>query len=162
MAKKKVAGGSAKAARRKERKKKGAIQARRKKDFAFRGYTLEELQKLSMTELLPLLPSRARRSLTRGLNEVQQGFVDRLLKGKKPVYRTHQRNIVILPGFVGKKLAVYNGKEYKEVDGSTERLAVQLRLDAFFVQEKSNRETTLVSVAYGVHTEQQTRGMRLL
>lgn len=107
---------SAKAARRKARKRKGAIAARRKKEFTFRGLTLDELQKLSVDEVLPLLSSRARRSYVRGLNEEEQVFVDRLLKGDRPVLKTHRREIVILPSFVGKKVAIYNGKEYKEVE----------------------------------------------
>ena len=52
----------------------------------------------------------------RGLNEEEQVFVDRLLKGEKPVLKTHRREIVILPSFVGKKVAIYNGKEFKEVE----------------------------------------------
>ena len=107
---------SAKSARRKARKKKGAISARRKREFTYRGFTMDELQKLSLEEILPLLPARARRSYMRGLNPEEQTFVDRLLKGNKPVLRTHRREIVILPSFVGKKVAVYNGKEYKEVE----------------------------------------------
>ena len=107
---------SAKAARRKARKRKGAIAARRKKEFTFRGYTLDELQKLSLEEIMPLLTARARRSYSRGLNPEEQMFVDRLLNGDKPVLRTHRREIVILPSFVGKKVAVHNGKEFKEVE----------------------------------------------
>ncbi len=107
---------SAKAARRKARKRKGAISARRKREFTYRGLTLDELQKLSMEELLPLLPARARRSYSRGLNAQEQVFVDRLLRGDKPVLRTHRREIVILPKFVGRKVGIYNGKEYREVE----------------------------------------------
>ena len=117
MARKQAKGtSSAKAARRKIRKRKGAISARRKKEFNFRGYTVEELQKLSLDEVLPLLSARARRSYQRGLNTEEQAFVDRLMKGDTPVLRTHRREIVILPSFVGKKIAVYNGKEFREVE----------------------------------------------
>lgn len=107
---------SAKAARRKARKRKGAIAARRKKEFTYRGHTLDELQKMSVEEILPLLSARARRSYSRGLNPEEQVFVDRLLKDDKPVLRTHRREIVILPSFVGKKVGVYNGKEFNEVE----------------------------------------------
>lgn len=109
-------GPSPKAARRKARKKKGAISARKKKEFSFQGFTVEELQKMPIDEVLPLLTSRARRSYTRGLNSEEQVFVDRLLEGKKPVLKTHRREIVILPSFVGKKVAVYNGKQYMEFE----------------------------------------------
>lgn len=117
MARKQTKGvSSAKAARRKIRKRKGAISARRKREFNFRGYTIEELQTLSLDDVLPLLNSRARRSYQRGLNTEEQAFVDRLMKGDTPVLRTHRREIVILPSFVGKKIAVYNGKEFREVE----------------------------------------------
>lgn len=107
---------SPKAVRRKARKRKGAISARRKREFTYRGLTLDELQKLSLDEILPLLPARARRSYQRGLNPEEQTFMDRLQKGDKPVLKTHRREIVILPSFVGKKVAIYNGKEYKELE----------------------------------------------
>jgi len=35
---------------------------------------------------------------------------------KKEILRTHRRDIVVLPEFVGKKVAIYNGKEYKVVE----------------------------------------------
>src|SRR4030042_5091568 len=64
--------GSAKAARRKMRKKKSQIQARRKKEFTYRGYTMEELLKLPFAEIIELLPARARRTYIRGLNTEQE------------------------------------------------------------------------------------------
>ena len=107
MARKQTKGvSSAKAARRKIRKRKGAISARRKKEFSFRGYTLEELQKLSLDDVLPLLSSRARRSYQRGLNTEEQAFVDRLMKGDTPVLKTHRREIVRLASGVGTSIGV--------------------------------------------------------
>jgi small subunit ribosomal protein S19 len=109
-------GPSPKAARRKARKKKGAITARKKKEFTFQGFTVEELQKMPLEEILPLLPARARRSYIRGLNSEDQVFVARLTAGNKPVLKTHRREIVILPSFIGKKVAVYNGNKYLEFE----------------------------------------------
>ena len=106
----------AKAARRKARKRAGKIGARRKREFAYRGYTLEELKAMTLPELLPLLPARARRSFKRGLNRDQQRFIERLRSNKKDILRTHQRDIVVLPDFVGKKIAVYDGKEFKVIE----------------------------------------------
>ena len=116
MARPTKGGSSPKAARRKARKKRSSIAARRKKEFTFQGFTLEELQKMPTDEVLALLPARARRTYKRGLNPEEQIFVDRLLAGDKPVLRTHRREIVILPNFVGKKVAVYNGKQYMEFE----------------------------------------------
>jgi len=110
-------GGGSKAARRKRRKRKGAVAARRKKEFTYRGYTLEELQKMTLDEVINLLPARARRSYRRGLNEEQMAFLEKLRKsGADEVIRTHRRDIAILPEFVGRSVAVYNGKEFVKVD----------------------------------------------
>ncbi len=87
-----------------------------RREFRYRGYTLEELKRMSLEELLPLLPARARRSLKRGLNEEQRKAMERIIKGKKPVIRTHRRDIIILPQMVGRRVAVYNGKEFVEFE----------------------------------------------
>ena len=115
MAKQKIIAGSAKASRRKARKKASAIQARRKKEFLFRGNTMEELLAMPFDEVLELLPSRARRTFVRGLNYEQQLLVDKLKESDGPV-RTHRRDIPIIPEFVGKIVSVYNGKEFKEFE----------------------------------------------
>jgi len=107
--------GSAKAARRKLRKKRSQIQARRKKEFTYRGHTMEELLKLPFAEIIELLPARARRTYIRGLNPEQESFVRRLRASDKPV-RTHRREIPIIPEFVGKTVQLYNGKEFAPVE----------------------------------------------
>lgn len=108
--------GSSKAARRRTRKLKAGTAARRKKEFTFRGFTLQELQAMNMGELLPILPSRARRTLKRGLSKENETFVKRLVKGDKPQLKTHRRDVVVLPSFVGKQILIYSGKEYKLVE----------------------------------------------
>jgi len=114
MAEEKMTG--TKASRRKARKKKGAITSRRKKEFTYRGYTLEELLAMPFDEVLSLMPSRVRRSLTRGLNEEQRTCFEKIKSGKHGMVRTHRRDIPIIPEFVGKKVAIHNGKEFKEVE----------------------------------------------
>ena len=113
--------GSAKAARRKLRKKRSQIQARRKKEFTYRGHTLEELLKMPFAEIIELLPARARRTYIRGLNSEQESFVRRLRGSEKPV-RTHRREIPIIPEFVGKTVQLYNGKEFVPVDIKAEMI----------------------------------------
>ena len=108
--------GGTKASRRKARKKKGAIQARRKKEFAYRGYSLEELKEMPFDDMITLMPSRVRRTLTRGLNEEQQRCYDRLRDSEDGVVRTHRRDVPVMPQFVGKRVAVYDGKEFKEFE----------------------------------------------
>lgn len=100
--------------RRKRRRKKIEI---RKKEFKYRGLTLEELQKLSIDELLPLLPSRMRRTLKRGLTKEQDKLLNDIKKAKQgDVIKTHCRNMIILPEFVGYRIDVHNGSEFQRVD----------------------------------------------
>lgn len=115
MCAQKIRGGGAKANRRKTRKRKSAIQARRKKEFTYRGYTMEDLLKMPFQDLLGILPARARRSYVRGLNPEQEVFVQKLKIASEPV-RTHRREIFILPEFVGKSVEVYSGKAFVAVE----------------------------------------------
>lgn len=114
MAEEKMTG--TKASRRKARKKRGAITARRKKEFTYRGYTLEELLAMPFDEVLSLMPSRVRRSLTRGLNEEQRTSFEKIKSGRYKVVKTHRRDLPIVPELVGKTVAVHNGKEFKEFE----------------------------------------------
>jgi len=100
--------------RRKAKRKKIEI---KKKEFAFHGYSIEELQKLSIDEVLPLLPSRMRRSLKRGLTAKQDKLLKDIEKAKPgDNIRTHCRDMVILPSFIGHTINIHNGKEFQRVD----------------------------------------------
>jgi len=109
--------GSAKAARRRLRKKAAGTEVRRKKEFTYRGFTLDELRGMPMDEVLDLLPARARRTYVRGIDDERAAFLEKMKgdRGDKAV-RTHARDLPILPSFVGKKVAVHNGKTYVPVD----------------------------------------------
>jgi len=92
----------------------------KKKIFTYRGKTLEELQALSMDDLLEILPSRARRSLSRGMSTKHISFYEKIQKTirnkaiNKPL-KTHLRDFIILPQMVGLTFAVYTGKEFFQV-----------------------------------------------
>ena len=92
------------------------------REFTYRGYTLEELQRMSMDEFIRLLPSRQRRSLHRGLTQEQRKLLENLRKLKsnggenqKPL-KTHARDAIILPEMVGITILVHNGKEFVPVE----------------------------------------------
>ncbi|MHA1627956.1 MAG: 30S ribosomal protein S19, partial [Candidatus Baldrarchaeia archaeon] len=53
------------------------------KKFTYRGYTLEELQKMSMDQFINLLPARQRRSLLRGLTPQQRILLEKIRKVKR-------------------------------------------------------------------------------
>lgn len=91
-----------------------------KKEFTYRGKTLEELKKMSINEFMELLPSRQRRSLKRELTE-QQKILLKKIKDKESDVETHCRNMIILPEMVGFMVKVYNGKTFTAV-GITEEM----------------------------------------
>jgi len=92
------------------------------REFTFRGYTIKELQSMSMDEFIHLLPSRKRRSLLRGLTHEQRKLLEQIREsrrnkdnGGKPI-KTHARDAIILPEMVGLKIFVHNGKEFIPVE----------------------------------------------
>lgn len=101
---------SAKSIRRRARKSQKIIMGR-SKEFRYKGYTLEELKKMDMQKLIEILPARARRSLKREMSPDTKIVYNKMLYSKKDV-RTHVRDLIILPKFVGKVVQVHNGKEF--------------------------------------------------
>ncbi|NHW23418.1 MAG: 30S ribosomal protein S19 [Archaeoglobales archaeon] len=96
----------------------------RAKEFAFRGYTFEEIQKMSLEDFMKLLPSRERRKLKRGLTEQEEILLRKLRK--KGSARTHCRDMLIIPEMVGKVVFVHNGKEFVRVEIKPEMLGHRL------------------------------------
>jgi len=97
------------------------------REFRYRGYTLEDLQALSMDEFIRLLPSRQRRSLSRGLSQEQRILLENVRKakeatkqGQRAVVKTHSRDMIILPEMVGATLLIHNGKEFSAVEVAPE------------------------------------------
>jgi len=111
MAKKKKSFMTPKASRRKARKKRSTVTGRRKKEFTYRGYEIEELRNMplwpseedpSSPSIITLLPARARRSIARGLSRENEHFLERIRRSSGNTVRTHRRDVPILPDFVGK------------------------------------------------------------
>jgi len=109
-----VKGTTAKSARRKARKQRGLTAVRRKKEFTFRGYTMDQLSKMTLVEFSELLNSRTRRSIIRGLTDPQQKFLEHLRR-TDGVVKTHCRDMIVLPEMVGRTIRIYNGKEFQQV-----------------------------------------------
>lgn len=94
-----------------------------KKEFNYRGHSIEELQSMSMDEFIKLLPSRQRRSLQRGLNQTQRTLLENIRtakknqkEGEKASTKTHARDMIVLPEMVGATILVHSGKEFVPVD----------------------------------------------
>jgi len=90
------------------------------KEFRYRGKSMDELNSMSTEALLELLPSRARRSLNRGVSEEKRKLLEdaRAIKeGKKEgQIKTHARDMIILPTMVGLTIAVHNGREFVNLE----------------------------------------------
>jgi len=93
------------------------------REFTYRGYTVEQLQSMSMDEFITLLPARQRRSLQRGLSPEQRTLLAKVRKAKEAMRRgqnitikTHARDMIILPEMVGLTIHVHNGKEFVPVE----------------------------------------------
>ena len=93
------------------------------KEFSYRGHSLDSLLGMSMDEFITLLPSRQRRSLTRGLTPegrilLEKMRVAREAQKKDPSVniKTHVRDLIILPEMVGIKIMIHNGKEFVAVE----------------------------------------------
>lgn len=96
----------------------------RPKEFLFRGYSFEEIEKMSLEDFMKLLPARERRKLKRGLTKQEKIFLEKLKK--KGSVRTHCRDMVILPEMVGKVVFVHNGKDFVKVEIKPEMLGHRL------------------------------------
>jgi len=90
------------------------------KEYKYRGVSVEELQNMSLEKLFELLPSRARRSLTRGINDNKRKLLEEVKLAKagklKTPIKTHLRDVIILPYMSGLTIHVFSGKEFKPVD----------------------------------------------
>ena len=96
------------------------------KEFRYRGKTLEELNSMSTEALLELLPSRARRSLNRGVSEEKRKLLedarakkDGKLEGE---IKTHARDMIVLPTMVGLTIGVHNGREFVNLEVKPEMI----------------------------------------
>ncbi len=89
----------------------------KKKEFTYRGKTIDELKQLNIKEFTKCLKSRERRYVLRNSQEIEhfvKMFKKKLNKNKK--IRTHKRNLIILPEFIGMNIQIHNGKEFTPVE----------------------------------------------
>ena len=116
--------------------------AKKSKDRFFRGRNVEELKAVSTREFSKLVKSRERRTILRNY-DVIEAFIKRMeikiAKGK--MMKTHDRTIVIVPRMLGKRIGVYNGKEFVKVDITYEMLGH--RLGEFSMTRRIAKHTSL-------------------
>ncbi len=96
------------------------------KEFRYRGHTLDQLSSMSNEALIQLLPSRARRSLNRGVSDEKRKLLEdaRAIKEGKSQgqIKTHARDMVVLPSMVGLTIGVHNGREFVPLEVKPEMI----------------------------------------
>jgi len=88
---------------------------RRREEFTYRGFKIDELRAMGLTELLPIMPARARRKVIRGLSRGEETLLQKIRDGDQKI-RTHLREMIVMPEMVGKSIEIYNGKEFIKVE----------------------------------------------
>jgi len=95
----------------------------KKKEFTYKGMSIEELKKLDVREFAKYLRSRQRRTALRQFQKIED-FINRSREKQKKdkKIRTHQRDLVVVPQMVGMKISIYNGKTFVPVEVTSEML----------------------------------------
>lgn len=85
----------------------------KRKEFTYRGKSLEELKKLDVREFAKYLKSGARRTALRRFQEIED-FVSRakVKINKNKQVRTHERSFIIVPEMVGMKISIHDGRNF--------------------------------------------------
>ena len=85
----------------------------KRKEFTYKGKTVEELKKLDVREFAKYLKSGPRRSVLRQFQTIEN-FISRAKTkiAKNKSIRTHERAFIIVPEMVGMKISVHDGKSF--------------------------------------------------
>jgi len=81
-----------------------------RKEFSYRGKSLEELKNMSINDFAELAPARQRRSLKREATDLERIFMKKIMKSNN--IKTECRDIIIIPQMIGKNIRIHNGKEF--------------------------------------------------
>ncbi len=99
----------------------------KKKEFTYRGKTMEELKTLSVREFAKYLKSGERRSVLQQFQELED-FINRSNKkqSKKKQIKTHKRHLVIVPQMLDMTIGVHSGKGFEPIQIIPEMLGHRL------------------------------------
>jgi len=88
-----------------------------KKQFTYKGKTIEELKKLDVREFAKLINSRQRRTVLRNFQEIEN-FVNRAKRkqAKNKKIKTHKRDLIIVPEMIGMKIQIHNGRNFLPIE----------------------------------------------
>ncbi len=87
---------------------------KRREEYTYHGFNIEQLKAMSMDELLAIMPSGARRKVLRGFTRDEEDVRAKIAESDG--VRTHSRSMIILPEMVDKNVAIYSGKDFVNVE----------------------------------------------
>lgn len=96
---------------------------------AYKGKMPGELSNMPISEYTKLITSRQRRWLKRNsiqYKELMKKIEKVKAKGANKPIRTHYREALILPSWIGLSFAVHNGKEFQRIDITPQMLGYRL------------------------------------
>jgi small subunit ribosomal protein S19 len=88
-----------------------------KKQFTFKGKTVDELKTLEVREFANYVKSRKKRTILRQFSEIEKFITlakKKISKNKK--IKVHNRDLIVVPEMVGMKIQIYNGKEFVPIE----------------------------------------------
>ena len=99
----------------------------KKKEFTYRGNSLEELKKMDIREFAKLLKSNEKRTILRQYDKIQKFVMicEKKIENKKLI-RTHLRSLIIVPQLIGMKIHIHNGKTFVPIQIEKEMLGHRL------------------------------------
>jgi small subunit ribosomal protein S19 len=102
------------------------------KKALYRGMEEGALKGMALEDFAKIAKSRGRRAIFRALKGLNCEYmqlvekVRKMKKGKIKPVRTHCREAVIIPEWLGLGFKVYNGREWKDVEITVEKLGHRL------------------------------------
>ncbi|MGI0134913.1 MAG: ribosomal protein S19 family protein [Candidatus Micrarchaeaceae archaeon] len=97
--------------------------------IAFKGMVPSEADKIGMEQYVKLIKSRQRRSIKRNgylYKKLVQKVEEHKKKGIDKPIKTHIREAVILPSWIGMKFAVHTGTEFQTLEITANMLGHRL------------------------------------
>ena len=106
------------------------------KKESFKGFEPEKIPSITLDEFTKMTTSRNRRTIKRlnqnpRLKNFMKKVRDVLAKNPKKLIKTHIRDAIIIPEWMGAAFGVYNGKEFKRVDVTWDKIEKDLEIIPF-------------------------------
>ena len=94
-----------------------------KKQTTFRGKAMDELKSLEVREFAKFLTSSPKKFVLRHFNEIEDFITQarKKMSKNKPI-KTHKRDLVVVPGMIGMRIQIHNGRAFTPAEITWEML----------------------------------------